>query len=491
MILSHLLDTIICSRVCGNDNIEITGVTADSRAVAPGNLFVAVSGPVSDGHQYIGSAIDAGATAVVCERIPEERRDGVTFVCVPSSSVALGYIASEWYGNPSRRLTLVGVTGTNGKTTVATLLYEAARLAGHRAGLLSTVENRVNDARYAAHNTTPSPLEINRLLAQMVDEGCTFAAMEVSSHGMAQNRVAGLTFSGGIFTNLTRDHLDYHKTFDNYLRAKKAFFDNLPAKAWALANGDDSHGAVMLQNCPSRRYTYSMRGAADFRGRAIESRIDGTLMSVNGIEVETPFTGRFNAYNLLAVFAALVLGGASEHDAAVTLSSLVPVSGRFQTLRSNDGVTVVVDYAHTPDALANVLGAIAEVKPSGARVTTVTGAGGNRDHGKRPEMGAEAARQSDRVIVTSDNPREEDPADIADDIRGGIPVDSAAQVDTILDRATAIYVAVTEAAPGDVVLIAGKGHEDYQEFENRRRIHFDDREQAANAIAARQDADKV
>lgn len=485
MRLNQLLDAVICSEVYGNDNIQVSEVTADSRAVTPGNLFVAVSGPVADGHKYIGDAIAAGATAVVCEVMPTDRPDGVTFVRVPSSSVALGYIASARYGNPSGKLTLVGVTGTNGKTTVATLLYEAARLAGHGAGLLSTVENRINDSHIPAHNTTPSPLEINRLLAQMVDEGCTFAAMEVSSHGMVQNRTAGLTFAGGIFTNLTRDHLDYHKTFDNYLRAKKAFFDNLPAGAWALTNADDPHGAVMLQNCPAHRHTYSMRGNADFRGRAVESRIDGTLMSVNGIEVETQFTGAFNAYNLLAVFGALVLNGADAHAAAVTLSQLVPVAGRFQTFRSRDGVTVVVDYAHTPDALANVLTAISGVKPRGARVTTVTGAGGNRDHGKRPLMGAEAARGSDRVIVTSDNPRDEDPADIADDIRAGIPVDSPVQVDTILERAAAIHVAVTEAAAGDVVLIAGKGHEDYQEFAGRRRIHFDDREQVRRAIAAR------
>ena len=486
MILDKLTENIIIEQSVGPSEVEVTGICADSRLAAPGNLFVAVRGPLSDGHAFIDAAVAAGCTAVVCEELPaHELQAGVTWIRVPDASVALGFLASAWYGEPSRHLTLVGVTGTNGKTTVATLLYEAARLAGHKAGLLSTVENRVDSKVYPTRNTTPSPLETNRLLREMVDAGCTFAAMEVSSHGQVQHRTAGLHFSGAIFTNLTRDHLDYHKTFDNYLKAKKSFFDMLPASAWALVNADDANGAVMLQNTAASRHNYSMRGPADFTGRAVESRIDGTLMRVNGREVETQFTGRFNACNLLAVFGALVLMGMSEFDAAVTLSSLVPVAGRFQTFRSAGGVVAVVDYAHTPDALANVLAAIAEVAPKGAQVITVTGAGGNRDHGKRPQMGAEAARRSDRVVITSDNPRDEDPADIADDIRAGIPVDSPARVDVILERAAAIHVAVTEARPGDVVLIAGKGHEDYQEFENHRRIHFDDREQARKALAAR------
>lgn len=485
MKLKQLLSDIICERVTGDDGITVTGVASDSRRVQPANVFVAVSGPDADGHRYIPQAIAAGATAVVCETIPADAPGDVVWIQVPSSAVALGYLASQWYGNPSRKLTLVGVTGTNGKTTVATLLYEAARLAGHKAGLLSTVENRVNDERFPTANTTPSPLETNRLLARMVEQGCTFAAMECSSHGQVQKRTAGLHFAGCVFTNLTRDHLDYHGTFDNYLAAKKSLFDDLPRTAWALTNADDAHGAVMLQNCRAACHTYSMRGTADFRGRCIEARIDGTLMSVNGTEVETHFAGRFNCYNLLAVYGALCLMGTDPRDAAVTLSRLVPVSGRFQWFRSADGVTVVVDYAHTPDALANVLDTVGEVRTRGSRIFTVTGAGGNRDHGKRPQMGLEASRRSDRVIITSDNPRDEDPADIADDIAAGIPVDCDVRTDIILDRAAAIHAAVMEAAPGDIILVAGKGHEDYQEFAGHRRIHFDDREQALDAIAER------
>lgn len=485
MLLSELISVIITERIDGDDHIRIEGVTADSRAVRPAWLFVAVRGPVSDGHRYIDAAIRAGATAIICEEIPDMRQDGVTYVSVSDSALALGYVASQWYGNPSKKLTLVGVTGTNGKTTVATLLYEATRLHGGKAGLLSTVENRVNDKVYSTSNTTPSPLEINRLLAEMVAEGCTFAAMEVSSHGMVQKRTAGLHFSGGIFTNLTRDHLDYHKTFAAYLEAKKSFFDGLPRNAWALVNADDSHGMVMLQNTAARRFTYAMQRDADYTARAVESRIDGTLMRINNsYDVETHFSGNFNCYNLLAVFGALVIQGAEPLDAAVTLSRLVPVSGRFQTLRSADGVTAIVDYAHTPDAITNVLETIAAVKGDGM-VITVTGAGGNRDHGKRPLMGKAAAALSDRLIITADNPRDEDPEDIADDIKAGVPVDTPAQVDIIAERAAAIHAAITEARPGDIVLIAGKGHEDYQEFENHRRIHFDDREHALAALKAR------
>lgn len=488
MKLSRLLSAIITEEVSGDDNIIVTALTSDSRECVPGGMFVAVPGPVNDGHAYIGKAVEAGVTAVVCERLPETRPAGVTWIRVANAAVALGHLASEWYDNPSRSLTLVGVTGTNGKTTIATLLYRMALALGQKAGLLSTVENRVNQKVYEAHNTTPSPLEINRLLAEMVADGCTFAAMEVSSHGMVQNRTAGLRFAGGVFTNLTRDHLDYHKTFDAYLAAKKSFFDMLPKTAFALTNADDSHGQVMLQNCQAKKYTYSMRADADFRGRVIESRIDGMLLSLDGTEIETPFAGRFNAYNLLAVYASSVLLGVSEHEAAVALSTLTPVAGRFQTFRSADGVTAVVDYAHTPDALSNVLRTISDVIGSAGRIVTVTGAGGNRDHGKRPLMGAEAARYSWRVIITSDNPRDEDPEMIADDIKAGIPVDSKAQVDVILERAAAIHVAVTEARPGDVILVAGKGHEDYQEFENRRRIHFDDREQVCRALESRLNA---
>lgn len=485
MLLSKLVNAIIAERVEGPTDIAVTGITADSRQVSPGTLFVAVRGPLSDGHAYIRAAIDAGAVAVVCEQRPDYVPAGVTVVCVPDSALALGYIASEWYGNPSRRITLVGVTGTNGKTTVATLLYEAAQHHGQRAGLLSTVENRVDNEVFATNNTTPSPLETNRLLALMVERGCTFAAMEVSSHGQVQQRTAGLHFAGGIFTNITRDHLDYHKAFSAYIAAKKSFFDSLPATAWALVNADDSHGSVMVQNTRAQVHTFAVTRPADFMARAVESRIDGTLIRVDGHDVETRFAGAFNVSNLLAVYGALRLMGYAADDAALTLSVLAPPAGRFEVFASADGVTAIVDYAHTPDALENVLATIRAVKAPTARVTTVTGAGGDRDHGKRPQMGAVAARLSERVVVTADNPRSEDPADIADDILAGIPVDSPAQVDTIAERAAAIHAAIVEAAPGDIVLIAGKGHETYQEFANRRRIHFDDRQQAQNALSER------
>ncbi len=485
--LSRLLSSIITEEITGGiaaSDMVVTALTADSRQVVPGSMFVAVRGPVSDGHDYIADAIRGGATAIVCEDFPVDIVTGVKWIKVSNAAVALGHLASEWYDNPSRRLTLVGVTGTNGKTTIATLLYEMARLGGMKAGLLSTVENRVEDTVYPAVNTTPSPLETNRLLAEMVEAGCQFAAMEVSSHGMVQHRTAGLRFSGGIFTNLTRDHLDYHGTFKAYLEAKKSFFDMLPADAWALTDADDSNGSVMLQNTRARRLTYSVRGEADFRGRVIESRIDGMTLSLNGIEIETPFAGRFNASNLTAVFGAAVTLGTDPQAAAVNISRLVPVAGRFQTFTSADGMTVVVDYAHTPDALANVLSTICDTLAGRGKVTTVTGAGGNRDHGKRPLMGETASRYSSRIIVTSDNPRDEDPSVIADDIVGGITGENV-RVSVILDRARAIAEAVADAAPGDVVLVAGKGHETYQEFENRRRIHFDDREEALKAIAAR------
>ena len=487
MLLSQLLQTIVASEVIGPDDITVSQLVSDSRRVEADSVFVAVSGPVSDGHDYIDAAIQKGAVAVVCEHMPVSPATGVTYVRVPDASVALGVMASEWYGNPSRHLTLVGVTGTNGKTTTATLLYEMARLAGHRAGLLSTVENRVDTEVFPAHNTTPSPLEINGLLARMVAAGCTYAFMEVSSHGLVQHRTAGLHFAGGIFTNLTRDHLDYHKTFANYLAAKKSFFDQLPSTAWALTNLDDPNGQVMLQNTSARRCTYSLRGSATFRCRIVESHIDSMLLNINGTDVTTRFAGRFNAYNLTAVYGAAVLMGMDAHQAAVMLSQLVPVAGRFQLYRSDDGVTAIVDYAHTPDALQNVLATVADAmgpNPRG-RIITVFGAGGNRDHGKRPQMGRIAADMSARVIITSDNPRDEDPDDIADDVKAGVPVDTQAQVDIIIERAAAIHVAITEACPGDVVVVAGKGHEDYQVFANNLHVHFDDRQQVQNALQAR------
>lgn len=480
-----IIEEIIADRITPDE--PVTKITSDSRDVIPGAMFIAVRGPVNDGHQFIESALHAGATVIVAEQLPTCGHTGVTFVKVADSSVALGYLASAWYDNPSRKLKLIGVTGTNGKTTIATLLYRTAKLSGLKAGLLSTVENRVDERIEPAINTTPSPLETNRLLNDMVEAGCTFAAMEVSSHGMVQNRTVGLHFSGGIFTNLTRDHLDYHGTFKDYLEAKKSFFDTLPSTAFALINADDRNGVVMVQNTMARQLTYGLSGVPDFRGRVLSSSPEGMEVELNGTVIHTPFMGRFNAYNLTAVFGAWVALGHDEHSTAITLSRLTPVAGRFQTFRSEDGVTAVVDYAHTPDALENVLNTINEISAGKVPVFAIFGAGGDRDAGKRPLMGQVGARLADQLVVTSDNPRNESAEVIADEIiNGALAVPNRrAEVRKVIDRADAITETLAEAPAGAIVLIAGKGHETYQEFENRRRIHFDDREHAIEALKAR------
>lgn len=481
MLLNRLLSPIEISEIVGNDNIEITGVTADSRQVNPGTMFIAVPGVSVDGHDFIHKAQEAGASVVVCERLPEQLSTAVTYVVVPSSAVALGFIASEWWGNPSRQLHLVGVTGTNGKTTTATLIYEMARLLGHKAGLLSTVCNYVETTPYPTDHTTPDPMTINEMLHRMVEAGCTYCAMEVSSHAAHQHRIAGLHFAGGVFTNLTRDHLDYHKTVEAYLQAKKSFFDNLPSTAFALTNADDKVGEVMLQNTSASRHTYSLRSEADFTGRIVEQRLDGTLLSLNGTEVETMFTGRFNAYNLTAVYGASILLGWENGEVLRAISSLVPVAGRFQAFHSPKGFTAIVDYAHTPDAVVNVLQAIREVIGTKGEIITVVGAGGNRDKGKRPIMAKEAAARSQRVILTSDNPRFEEPEAILADMEAGLDDEARSRTLHITDRRQAIRTAVALAGPGSVILIAGKGHEDYQEIEGVKH-HFDDREEVMKAI---------
>lgn len=473
--LSQLLSAITPLEVIGSVDKEITLLTPDSRRVEAGAMFVAVRGTVVDGHSFIPVVSTTGVAAIVCEQLPQLLESGITYIKVEISAVALGHLASEWYGNPSRELKLVGVTGTNGKTTTATLIYEMARLMGNKAGLLSTVRNYVDDKPYATTQTTPDPLTINRLLREMVDAGCGYAAMEVSSHAADQHRIAGLHFAGAVFSNLTRDHLDYHKSVEAYLKAKKSFFDNLDADSFALTNIDDKTGLVMTQNTRAAVKTYSLRSEADFTGRIVESRLDGTLLSLNGREVEVMFTGRFNAYNLTAVYGASVLLGWPVDDILRCMSMLVPVAGRFQTLRSPRGYVAVVDYAHTPDAVVNVLNAIREVVGDKAQVITVVGAGGNRDHGKRPIMAAEAARLSDRLILTSDNPRFEDPRAILADMEAGLDASQRPRTLTIVDRREAIRTATALAQPGDVVLIAGKGHEDYQEI-NGVKHHFDDRE---------------
>ena len=473
--LSQLLSAIPVIEVIGSDDKQITDVVSDSRRVTTGSLFVAVRGTQVDGHTFIPLLQYSGVAAIVCEELPEFLETSITYIRVANSAVALGHLASEWYDNPSRQLKLVGVTGTNGKTTTATLIYEMARLMGYKAGLLSTVCNYIDAEAVPTSQTTPDTLTINALLRRMVDNGCLYASMEVSSHAAHQHRIAGLHFTGGIFTNLTRDHLDYHKTVEAYLQAKKSFFDDLPSTAFALTNADDKTGQVMLQNTLAKKYTYSLRTHADFVGRVIESRLDGTSMSFNGREVEVLFTGRFNAYNLTAVYAASVLIGWPVEQVLVAMSRLVPVAGRFQAFHSPKGFTAIVDYAHTPDAVVNVLQAIREVVGTRGSIITVVGAGGNRDKGKRPIMAKEAALRSDRLILTSDNPRDEEPADIIRDMEEGLDIEGRKKTLSIADRREAIRTAAAIAQPGDVILIAGKGHEDYQEIKGVKH-HFDDRE---------------
>ena len=481
--LSDLLSAIMPQEAIGSEEKKITSLECDSRKIKRGSLFVAVRGYNVDGHKFIPLVTLAGAAAIVCEELPERLESTVTYIKVPDSAVALGLLASQWWGNPSRKLKLVGVTGTNGKTTTATLIYEMARMMGQKAGLLSTVCNYIDSEAVPTTQTTPDPLTLNELLHRMVVAGCTVAAMEVSSHAAHQHRIAGLHFAGGVFTNLTRDHLDYHKTVDAYLAAKKSFFDGLPRTAFALTNLDDRNGEVMLQNTEARRYTYSLRTVADFTGRVIESRLDGTLMSFNGHEVEVLFTGRFNAYNLTAVYGACCLLGWDRDTVLVNMSRLVPVAGRFQTIHGANGVTAIVDYAHTPDALVNVLDAIRDVVGPQGTIITVVGAGGNRDRGKRPLMAAEAAARSQRLVLTSDNPRDEEPAEIIAEMEAGLTDATRPKTLSITDRREAIRTALALAGKGDVVLIAGKGHETYQEVKGVKH-HFDDREVVRDVFAS-------
>lgn len=473
--LSQIIASASPIEVIGNADINISGIASDSRKVAKGWLFVAVPGVNIDGHKFIPDVIAAGARAVVCENLPETTPDGVTFVKVANSAAALGHIASEWYDNPSNELRLVGVTGTNGKTTTATLLYEMTRMMGYKTGLFSTVCNYIDTKPVPATQTTPDQITLNKLMREMVDEGCEYAFMEVSSHAADQHRIDGLNFAGGIFSNLTRDHLDYHKTVDAYLKAKKRFFDILPADAFALVNADDKAGLVMLQNTAATKKTYSLMKDADFKCKVIESRLNSTLLQINGKEVEVLFTGRFNAYNLLAVYGAMTLLGFESDDVLIKMSMLVPVAGRFQTFESPKGYTAIVDYAHTPDALVNVLNSIHDVINGNGKVITVVGCGGNRDKGKRPIMAKEAAKLSDKVILTSDNPRFEDPNEILADMVAGLDVTDKAKTLRITDRKEAIRTAAALAEKGDVILIAGKGHEDYQEICGVKH-HFDDKE---------------
>lgn len=476
--LLQLIKSINVVNVVGNVNREVAAIVSDSRQATQSTMFVAVRGVNVDGHQYIPTLNGKGLAAIVCEQLPNVIDENITYLQVENSAIALGQLASQWWDNPSQKLKLVGITGTNGKTTTATLIYEMARLMGYKAGLLSTVCNYIDDVAVPATHTTPDPLNLNALLARMVDAGCEYAVMEVSSHAAHQHRIAGLHFVGGVFSNLTRDHLDYHKTVDAYLEAKKMFFDALPQEAFALTNIDDKVGEVMLQNTKALKKKYSLRAQADFLGRVIESRLDGTLMTFNTREVEVLFTGKFNAYNLTAVYATSILLGWENEQVLINMSRLEPVAGRFQAFHSPKGYTAIVDYAHTPDAVVNVLNAIRDVIGNSGNIITVVGAGGNRDKGKRPIMAKEAALRSERVILTSDNPRDEEPGDILRDMEAGLDNSGRVKTLSIADRREAIRTAAMLAQKGDVILIAGKGHEDYQEIKGVKH-HFDDREVVA------------
>lgn len=480
MKLKDVLRKVKPLETIGSMETEITDVQIDSRKVKKGSLFIAERGTQTDGHVFIPAAVKNGAAAVVCETMPEEIDGNTVFVRLESTEAAAGPIATQFYGDPSRKLKLVGVTGTNGKTTIATLLYNMFRKFGYKCGLCSTVCNYIDGEAVPADHTTPDPVTLNYLLGRMADAGCQYAFMEVSSHSIAQKRIGGLVFAGGIFTNLTRDHLDYHKTFENYRDAKKAFFDGLPKTAFAITNGDDKNGMIMVQNTAATVKTYSTRSMADFRARILEMSFEGMLLEIDGREVSVPFVGKFNVSNLLAVYGAARMLGREAMEILTTLSTLHSVAGRFETLRSPSGYTAIVDYAHTPDALVNVLSAIHEVLKESrsleSKVITVCGAGGNRDKGKRPIMAAEAANRSDRVVITSDNPRFEDPQAIINDMTAGLTAAQRRKVVTITDRREAIKAACMMADKGDVILIAGKGHEDYQEISGVKH-HFDDREE--------------
>ena len=475
MKLTILLKAIKAYETFGPCEADVTDIVIDSRRVTRGALFAAIRGTQVDGHTFIEKAIANGAGVILCETLPDSLIDSVTYIRVPNSEEAIGPIATTFFGNPTDRLKLVGVTGTNGKTTIATLLYKMFRAFGHKVGLLSTVCNYINDEAIPTDHTTPDAVTLNQLLGRMADAGCEYAFMECSSHAIAQHRIGGLRFAGGIFTNLTRDHLDYHKTVEAYLRAKKTFFDSLPPEAFMLTNLDDKNGLVMAQNTRAALHTYSLRTLADYKGRILERHFEGMLLEINHTEVFVQFLGTFNASNLLAVYGAACLLGKEPLDVLTIMSTLHPVAGRLEAIRSPQGVTAVVDYAHTPDAISNVLRAVGEIVAGKGKIITVVGAGGNRDKGKRPLMAQEAVKGSARVIITSDNPRFEDPQDIINDMLAGLDEEQRRDVIVIADRREAIRTACLLAQKGDIIVVAGKGHEDYQEIRGVKH-HFDDRE---------------
>ncbi|MCQ2312654.1 MAG: UDP-N-acetylmuramoyl-L-alanyl-D-glutamate--2,6-diaminopimelate ligase [Paludibacteraceae bacterium] len=475
MILSNLLRGVETLQVIGLTDKEITAIQFDSRKVEAGHLFVAQAGTAVDGHSFIDQCVEKGAAAIVCQVLPTHLHPDCTYIQVKNSDKALGLIACNWFGNPSQQLRLVGVTGTNGKTTIATLLYKLVRAMGHKAGLLSTVVNYVDNESVPSTHTTPDALELNGLLRRMVDAGCEYCFMEVSSHSIAQERIAGLDYDGALFTNLTRDHIDYHKTFDNYRDTKKRLFDELKKAAFAVTNKDDKNGLVMTQNTKARVTTYSTLTIADYKAQILEEGFEGMLLSVNGQEVFVPLVGRFNVSNLLCIYGAAINLGFEPTETLRVLSTLTPVNGRFEALRSPKGWTAIIDYAHTPDAVDNVIQTINEILQKKGKLITVVGCGGNRDKGKRPMMAKIAKDGSDQLILTSDNPRDEEPADILRDMTAGLNEDELRSTLVIEDRESAIKTACTLAQKGDVILVAGKGHEDYQIIKGVKH-HFDDHE---------------
>ena len=475
MKLKKLFQNIDCLEISGDLNAEVSGIEFDSRKVIRNSVFVAQRGIHADGHKFITTAIEKGATVIVCEEFPYELEKNVTYIKVTDSNKILGELASAFYDFPTSKMKVVGVTGTNGKTSIATLLHRLFLNLGYKAGLISTISYKINEKEETASHTTPDALKIQKLMAAMVDEGCEFCFMEVSSHAIHQQRISGINFAGGIFTNITHDHLDYHKTFAEYVKVKKAFFDKLPPVAFAVTNIDDKNGMVMLQNTQAHKYTYSVCKMADFRCKVLEPHFDGMLLNMVGHEIWTRFVGKFNASNLLAIYAAAISLEQNEDEVLTQISNLEPVNGRFETIRSNDGKLAIVDYAHTPDAIKNVLAAITEIRTRNEQVITVIGAGGDRDKTKRPEMAKEALIASDRVILTSDNPRTENPAQIIKDMEAGVESQFRSKVISIENRREAIKTAVLLARPGDIILVAGKGHENYQEI-NGVKYHFDDKE---------------
>jgi UDP-N-acetylmuramoyl-L-alanyl-D-glutamate--2,6-diaminopimelate ligase len=473
--LTDIVKGLNVLEIRGNADISISDITFDSRKAAPGVLFVAVKGTRSDGHDYISSALASGSPAVICEQLPKTIPEGACMVRVTDSAYALGYVASAFYKSPSRRFKLIGITGTNGKTTTITLLHKLFMGLGYQSGCFTTIRNYIGNSTVEATHTTPDPVQLNRIMKDMADAGCEYVFMEVSSHALAQKRVAGLTFAGGIFSNITHDHLDYYKTFDEYLKAKKLFFDNLQANSFACINADDRNGTVMVQNTRASVHYYGIRSMAEFKGRILESHMNGTLLTIDDQELWTRFIGEFNAYNLLAVYSTAILLGQDKEETLRVLSSLDTVEGRFQYLSSDEGVTAIIDYAHTPDAILNVLITISQIKKGNGKVISVIGAGGNRDRTKRPEMAKVAASLSDKLILTSDNPRDEEPEDIINDMKSGLDEQMLRNTIIQTDRREAIRTACMMANKGDIILIAGKGHETYQEIRGVKH-HFSDRE---------------